>query len=132
MKRSRQFFSVLFVLISVSFANALIPVLQSGPAILFETLVYDFGTIKRHADGTCSFVFKNTGDSPLLITKVSASCGCTVPSYPKAPILPGESETVKVAYNTKTVGVFSKTINVSTNDPQHPTVVLTIKGAVVR
>lgn len=103
-----------------------------GPSIEFDTLVYNFGTIKKLADGTCRFSFVNKGDAPLLITKVSASCGCTVPSYPKTPILPGEKGKVSVQYNTKTIGVFSKTINVSTNDASNPTVVLTIKGAVVK
>jgi hypothetical protein len=106
--------------------------ISSEPEIVFETRVFDFGTIKRHADGTCAFVFSNRGGAPLMISKVTASCGCTIPSYPKEPVLPGKTEEIKVKYNTKTLGVFSKTIHVSTNDPVHPTVVLTIKGAVVK
>lgn len=106
--------------------------IANEPEIVFETRVFDFGTIKRHADGTCAFLFSNQGGAPLMITKVTASCGCTIPSYPKEPVLPGKSEEIKVKYNTKTLGVFSKTIHVSTNDPAHPTVVLTIKGAVVK
>ncbi len=103
-----------------------------GPRIVFDNYLYDFGTINRHADGTCYFVFTNKGDSPLMITKVSASCGCTVPSYPKAPVLPGQSEKITVKYNTKKTGIFTKTINVSTNDTENRTVVLTIKGTVIK
>jgi hypothetical protein len=105
---------------------------QAGPKIVFDQYLFDFGTIKRHADGTCSFSFTNRGDAPLVVTKVTASCGCTVPSYPKEPVLPGQSDVIRVAYNTKNVGVFSKTISVSTNDPANPTVVLTIKGTVTK
>ncbi|MFO7723357.1 MAG: DUF1573 domain-containing protein [Bacteroidales bacterium] len=105
---------------------------RSGPKIVFDQVIYDFGTIKKNADGTCTFHFANKGEGPLVITKVTASCGCTVPSYPKEPILPGQSSGVKVAYNTKNVGVFTKTISVSTNDPVNSTVVLTIKGTVTK
>jgi hypothetical protein len=103
-----------------------------GPKIVFEKASYDFGTIARQADGTCYFSFTNKGDAPLVITKVTAACGCTVPSYPKEPILPGETGQIKVQYNTKKTGVFTKTITVSTNDTSNPSVVLTIKGNVTR
>lgn len=103
-----------------------------GAKIVFEKSTYDFGTIARQADGTCEFHFTNKGDAPLVITKVTAACGCTVPSYPKEPILPGEKGKIKVQYNTKKTGVFTKTITVVSNDPSSPSVVLTIKGNVTR
>lgn len=132
MKQRIKIFAGVFFLIAIISAQAVVPGTLAVPRIVFENYSYDFGTIKRHADGTCSFVFRNDGNSPLLITKVTAACGCTVPEYPKSPILPGQKAEIKVKYNTKTVGAFSKTINVSTNDPKNSTVVLTIKGNVTR
>ena len=66
---------------------------------------------------TCKFKFKNTGDGPLVIHQAIASCGCTVPQYPKEPIKPGESGEVTVTYNGagKFPGHFRKTITLRTN-----------------
>lgn len=136
--KSFSFFSALVLIAAVitltswNTDHAAYSLSGGGPKIVFKEYVFDFGIIKRHADGTCKFVFTNKGDAPLMITKVSASCGCTVPSYPKAPVLPGQSDIVSVKYNTKIIGVFTKTINVSTNDPENRTVVLTIKGTVTK
>jgi len=121
---------IVLILLSFIIAQGHLP--SSGPKIVFETVSYDFGTIARQADGTCYFVFTNKGDAPLVITKVTAACGCTVPSYPREPILPGETGKIKVQYNTKKTGVFTKTITVSSNDHKNPSVVLTIKGNVTR
>lgn len=132
MKKDHIIYLALLILFTVNTGFSKLPEPQSGPKIAFDTRVYDFGTIKRHADGTCSFMFTNKGDAPLMITKVTAACGCTVPQYPREPILPGKSAEIKVKYNTKTVGAFTKTISVSTNDPGNSTVVLTIKGNVTR
>ncbi|MBQ0787283.1 MAG: DUF1573 domain-containing protein, partial [Oceanihabitans sp.] len=57
--------------------------------IEFKTTTVDYGTIEKGADGIRTFEFTNTGDAPLIISKVSSSCGCTVPSSPKEPIMPG-------------------------------------------
>lgn len=132
MKKLYAPFAFLLILSSLFLNQAWKPAPATGPKIVFTSRVFDFGTIKRHADGTCWFEFKNDGDEPLLITKVTASCGCTAPTWPKAPVLPGQTEKIKVVYNTKTVGNFTKTISISCNDPQSPTVVITIKGTVTR
>jgi hypothetical protein len=116
----------LFLLMGLTIASS------SGPSIVFDYQIYNFGTIKKNSDGTCLFPFSNQGDAPLVVSGVKASCGCTVPSYPKAPVLPGQHETIKVVYNTKTVGTFTKTINVTTNDAASLVVILTIKGTVVK
>jgi len=101
---------------------------KSSAAISFETTKHDFGTIAEGGDGTFEFVFKNTGKDPLVLNNVRSSCGCTVPEWPKEPILKGEKGKIKVSYNTRITGSFSKTISVYTNagDP----VVLSIKGKV--
>lgn len=98
--------------------------------IEFKTEVIDYGTIEKGADGVRVFEFTNTGNAPLIITKVKSSCGCTIPSKPKGPILPGETGEIKVKYDTNRVNPFRKTITVSSN-ADTPTVALKIKGLVV-
>ena len=99
--------------------------------IEFKTDVIDYGTIEKGADGVRSFEFTNTGDAPLIITKVKSSCGCTVPEKPTEPILPGETGVIKVKYDTNRVMPIRKTITVSTNAVDSPTIALKIKGLVV-
>ncbi len=120
------------IIASVSILLLLCSGLYSQPAIEFDTLVYDYGTIKRNSDGKSYFVFTNKGNAPLVITRVAASCGCTVPSYPRTPVMPGKTDTIEVLYNTRTRGEFAKTINIYTNAPASPMIVLTVKGVVER
>jgi len=100
-----------------------------GAGIQFETTEHDFGTIPEKGDGTFAFVFKNTGKDPLILNNVRSSCGCTVPEWPKEPIKRGNKETIKVSYNTRITGSFSKSITVYSNAEGDP-VVLHIKGKV--
>lgn len=105
---------------------------QNGATIHFQTKVHEFGQISEK-DRTASydFIFKNTGNGPLVIHKAVASCGCTTPVYPKEPIAAGASASIKVTYNTiGRPGAFHKTITVYTNDKDSPNVVLIIKGNV--
>jgi hypothetical protein len=80
-------------------------------------------------DGTCEFIFKNTGKDPLVLKNVRSSCGCTIPQWPKEPIKKGEQGKIKVRYNTRITGTFSKSISVYSNAGNMP-VVLVIKGKV--
>jgi len=98
--------------------------------IEFETDVIDYGTIEKGADGLRTFVFTNTGNAPLIISKVSSTCGCTVPKKPKDPIMPGETGEIQVKYDTKRVMPIRKTITVLSN-ADTPTVALKIKGNVI-
>lgn len=98
--------------------------------IEFKTNVIDYGTIEKGADGVRVFEFTNTGDAPLLISSAKSTCGCTVPNWPKKPILPGESGEIKVKYDTKRVNPIRKTITVISN-ADTPTVALKIKGLVI-
>ena len=102
---------------------------ENAPEITFDKSVYDYGTLEYGADGTTYFPFSNTGNEPLILQKPRSSCGCTVPSWPKTPILPGESDSIKVTYNTKKVGTINKTVTVVSN-AKNSTVVLRIKGKV--
>ena len=104
---------------------------QSGPEIEFEKTVHDYGDIPYNGDGKCEFRFTNTGTDPLIIQKPKSSCGCTVPTWPKDPILPGKSEVIEVTYRTNRVGNFDKKVTVTSNAVQNPTVVLRIKGRVL-
>lgn len=104
--------------------------LQSGPVIEFEKDVHDYGTIKQHGNGVYEFKFKNTGTEPLTISNAKGSCGCTVPEWPKEPIAPGESGSIKVKYDTKRVGPFGKSVTLQSNAVNEPTKTIRIKGNV--
>ncbi|MEO8085633.1 MAG: DUF1573 domain-containing protein [Bacteroidota bacterium] len=101
----------------------------NAPEMTFETELHDYGTIKQAADGGCEFKFKNTGKEPLVISNAKGSCGCTVPTWPKEPIMKGQTAVIKVHYDTKRVGAFTKTVTIESNAKTNPRV-LTIKGNV--
>lgn len=102
------------LMLSVCFAMA-----QGNQAsIKFDKVVHNFGTFSEDAPTQkCVFTFTNTGTAPLIINQAVASCGCTIPSYTKAPIKPGEKGEIKVTYNGTGAfpGHFKKTITVRTN-----------------
>lgn len=103
----------------------------NGPEISFEKLVHDYGDVPLNGDGTCEFRFTNTGNEPLLLERPRSSCGCTVPTWPKEPVLPGDSQVIKVTYRTNHAGVINKTVTVTSNAIKNHNVVLRIKGRVV-
>jgi len=100
-----------------------------GPVANFEKIEIDYGKIKKGSEPLRVFTFKNTGNEPLIISNAQGSCGCTVPTYPKEPIMPGQSSKIEVRYDTQRVGGFTKTVTLTTNEAS-PTRVLTIKGEV--
>jgi hypothetical protein len=87
------------------------------PVLSFSAdTTHDFGTIREGEVVEYSFPFKNTGKAPLLITGASASCGCTVPDYPREPMEPGKDGTIRVSFNSKgKPGHQEKTVTVSSN-----------------
>ena len=90
---------------------------QNNAQISADELIYNFGTIGE-SDGLASHIFKikNTGNGPLVITRITASCGCTEPEWTKEPIAPGKTGEVKVTYNPKgRPGPFYKTIAIYSN-----------------
>lgn len=101
-----------------------------GKEIFFEHSTYDFGKMKEDSEGLFDIEFKNIGDSSIVINKVRSSCGCTVPSWPKKPIEPGEKGVIKVQYNTALTGTFMKSVNIYSNAKNSP-VKLIVKGNVV-
>lgn len=101
----------------------------SGAVFKFETETLDYGTIENGSDGNREFKFKNVGNEPLIITDAKGSCGCTTPEWPKEPIAPGASATIKVHYDTKRTGNFTKTVTLTSNAVESSKI-LTIKGNV--
>jgi len=97
--------------------------------IIFKTETVDYGVIEKGSDGVRVFEFTNTGTAPLIISKVSSSCGCTIPKKPEEAILPGKTGEIQVKYDTKRVGPIRKAITVISN-ADTPTKVLKIKGEV--
>jgi hypothetical protein len=101
------------------------------PIISFEKDFHDFGKLISGEQVTYSFKFKNTGKSLLIISNVSTSCGCTVSSFPKQPIKPGEGATIDVSFDSEgRHGLQTKSITVFTNT-QPPTTTLRIQSSVV-
>ena len=122
----KKLFTILFIGLIGYAVNA-----QDKTAkIEFKSETIDYGTIEKGADGTRTFEFTNTGEAPLIISKVKSSCGCTVPSWSKEAILPGATGEIKVKYDTKRVMPIRKTITVTSN-AERPTIALKIKGNVI-
>jgi hypothetical protein len=117
-------------LITILFIGLISFSVNAQAKIEFKTDTIDYGIIEKGADGVRVFEFTNTGDEPLIISKVSSTCGCTVPKKPKGPIQPGEVGEIEVKYDTNRVNPIRKTITVMSN-ADTPTVALKIKGEVI-
>lgn len=108
---------------------------EAQAEIAFDTLRHDFGSfsVESAPEQRCTFSFTNVGNAPLIIQQAFASCGCTVPTYTKDPIKPGEKGQIEVTYNGKgkSFGKFSKTITVRSN-AKTEIVRLTIEGMMTR
>ena len=107
---------------------------QDGPKIEFKDKdnTIDYGKVTKEEDsGLRVFEFTNTGNQPLLIKDVKSSCGCTVPSFSKDPIMPGKTGKIEVKYNMNP-GPIRKTITVESNavNVDEGRVALKIKGEV--
>ena len=102
----------------------------NAPTVDFKEESYNFGDISEGPQVTHEFKFTNNGKEPLILSNVKASCGCTTPSWPKDPILPGNEATILVTYNTQgRPGKFTKTITITSN-ASNPNKVITINGTV--
>ena len=112
------------ILLCLSYTNGF-----TQAEITFDSEVVDYGTIGKGDDGIREFKFTNTGSSPLYITQVRSSCGCTIPKKPTDSIMPGVEEVIEVKYDTNRVGPIRKTITVSSNAVT-PVVALQIRGTV--
>lgn len=100
----------------VNVAGAPAVLAEDAPEMKFEKAIYDFGVITMGEKVHYDFKFKNTGKTPLIITNAEATCGCTVPDYPKTPIKPGEEGIIKVIFDSEgKMGMQDKQITLTTN-----------------
>ncbi|MBK8563908.1 MAG: DUF1573 domain-containing protein [Saprospiraceae bacterium] len=99
----------------------------------FEVTEINYGDIMQgkqsDPEAVRTFKFTNTGNEPLIISNAKGSCGCTVPSYPKDPILPGKTANIEVRYDIARLGPFQKSVTITTNEA-NPTHTLQIKGKI--
>ena len=98
--------------------------------IKFEKDVHAFGKVKQNIPVTYEFKFTNPAKKPLIIESATAECGCTTPVYPTKPIMPGKTGTIKVTYDAKNLGSFTKKVTIKmVNVPDSK--IVTINGEVV-
>lgn len=91
-----------------------------GPAMSFESMIVDYGKIVQNSEPLRVVKFTNTGTEPLIIQNARGSCGCTVPTYPKEPIMPGQTSKIEIRYDTKRLGKINKTVTITTNEGGQP------------
>lgn len=108
----------ILITLIMAIATSMAIIAADKAEITFDTVKHDFGTI--HAGGgtvTATYRFTNTGTAPLVIIKVTnGGCGCTTPSYPKAPIAPGKSGEIKITFNPSgRQGEFNREVKVTAN-----------------
>lgn len=130
----KKIFFTCSILVTAFFAKAqetpVAPPDPNAPVIKWDQTELDYGTIQQGADGYREFKFTNVGKSDLLINSAHGSCGCTVPTWSKEAIKPGESSTIRVHYDTNRIGQFTKNVTIISN-AQSGTDVLTIKGNIL-
>ncbi|TPG66625.1 DUF1573 domain-containing protein [Hymenobacter nivis] len=96
----------------------------AGPAITFEESKYDFGSVAQGGMVDHTFKFKNTGNQPLIISNIGVSCGCTVPEYSKAPVMPGKTGTLSAHFNSAgKMGMQNKVLTIESNAAAGPATV---------
>ena len=127
MKMKKLFTFCAVILTFVAF-TAMKSVLEAEFKFVEET--HDFGKIPQGKPVTHEFKFTNVGDSPIIISNVEASCGCTVPKYSSTPVKKGETGVITATFNAAAVGAFNKVITVKSN-AKTPVKYLYIKGEVV-
>ncbi len=103
--------------------NAAEPAAPTGPTttVSFAETTFDFGTIDEGEKVSHVYKFTNTGNEPLILSNAKGSCGCTVPSWPREPIAPGEDAEILVEFNSKNKSGKKNqkvTITANTNPPE--------------
>ena len=107
------------IILALTMLVAMVTSASAQAEIKFEKVVHDFGTFEETSPvQKATFTFTNVGNKPLVINQAIASCGCTVPSYTKQPIAPGQKGQISVTYNGRGMfpGHFKKSITIRTND----------------
>jgi hypothetical protein len=101
-----------------------------GEPLKFEKSTHNFGKVKQNQPVTVEFSFVNESGKTVIIEDATAECGCTKPEFPPRPIAPGKGGTIKVTYDSKTLGAFTKKITVKLVNDNSP-IVLSVSGEVV-
>lgn len=101
------------------------------PKIVFNKTVHDFGELIQYSAASCQFKFYNKGKAPLILNEISVTCGCTVPSWSRKPVMPGDSGVIVVNYLTDETGVIDKMVTVFSNATKMP-VTLELNGKVIK
>ena len=96
---------------------------KSNAKMTFESMAVDYGTVAQNSEPLRLIKFTNTGSDPLVIKNARGSCGCTVPNWPKDPILPGQSSSIEVRYDTNRIGKINKSITITTNEGDEPHII---------
>jgi hypothetical protein len=120
----------ILLIVCVVFYSSIVLSQEKLAEISFKETIIDYGIIENGEDGKRTFEFKNTGNSPLIFTRIMSSCGCTIPKKPEKPVQPGESGIIEVEYDTKRTGLFQKAITVNSN-AKTSNIILRIKGEVL-
>ncbi len=103
---------------------------QGKAKIEFREVRYDFGTVSHGEKLSYTFIYKNTGDAPLLIHSARADCGCTVPEYTDRPLEPGKEGQIRVVFDTRGFrGNQTKTVQLATN-ADNPLVTLALRAVI--
>lgn len=122
-KTTLLFFSLIVLL--GSFKNS-----SLQPRIEFEETEFNFGTMAENSDVSHVFVFTNKGTSPLIVSDVVKTCGCTTPEWTEKPVAPGQKGFITLRFDSKRIGVFNKGVTVKCNDPENPVITLKISGTI--
>jgi len=130
MKKVILAFGIMCMTVFVGSLYAQSPGVEAGASIEFEKEIHDYGVIQQYGNGAYEFIFTNTGSEPLLISKASGSCSCAITSWPRAPIVPGESASIKVTYDTKRIGPINEPFTITSNAVNIHSKVISIKGSV--
>ena len=130
----KKFFLIIttFCLLQICQSQEDVVINYNAPEITFSQEIIDLGEFMQYDDPSskCEFSFTNTGKEPLIISKAKGSCGCTVPEWPREPIMSGESGVIKVNYDEKRVGTFNKSITITSN-AKNATQILKVKGKII-
>lgn len=100
------------------------------PSIHLDKEILDYGVINKGANKIKTIKVTNKGNAPLVIIHCEGTCGCTIPTCPKEPIMPGKSSEIEVSYDTNKIGEINKSVNIRSNDPVHGLKIVKLKGEV--
>lgn len=119
-----------FLLIFISFLSLSVFAQKADDAVKFDVAEHAFGKVPKGKPVTFEFKFTNPGKKPLIIEDATAECGCTKPEYPQQPIMPGKVGKIKVTYDAKEPGAFTKKVTVRIVNVADAKI-LTISGEVI-